>query len=253
LRFVMVHGGFHGAWCWERVIPELERLGHEAVAVDLPGHGERRHDAAPTTFKGRTGAILEVLERGDVLVGHSGGGFDITHAADAVPYMIAHVCYVAAGLPREGRTWPEAMAMRADGTMGDFDAADLLGHLTFQEDGAMSVATVESAQEKFFHDCDDETVQWAFERLCPERGGETSSTPVSVANFWAADLPRSFIVCLQDRAQERWSADLVAQRLGVKQLAIDTSHSPFLSRPRELAELLVHATTTTPNGPLDPG
>jgi hypothetical protein len=45
----------------------------------------------------------------------------------------------------------------------------------------------------------------------------------------------------------------VAQRLGVEQLAIDTSHSPFLSRPRELAELLVHATTTTPIGPLDPG
>lgn len=143
--------------------------------------------------------------------------------------------------------------MRADGTMGDFDAAGLLSHLRFHDDGAMSFATVEGAREKFFHDCDEETVQWAFERLCPERGGATSSTPVLLAAFWAADLPRSFIVCLQDRAQERWNADLVAQRLGVEQLAIDTSHSPFLSRPRELAELFVHATTTSPIGPLDPG
>ena len=183
----MVHGGFHGAWCWERVIAELERLGHEAVAVDLPGRGEGRHETAPTTFKGRTGAVLEVVQPGDILVGHSDGGFDITHAADAVPNMIAHVCYLAAGLPRERRTWPEAMAIRADGTMGDFDAADLLGHLRFQEDGAMSGATVEGAREKFFHDCDDETVQWAFERLCPERGDETSSTPVSVAALYAID------------------------------------------------------------------
>jgi pimeloyl-ACP methyl ester carboxylesterase len=253
MRFVLVHGGFHGAWCWDRVVPELERLGHEAVAVDLPGHGRRQHETAPTTFEGRTGAVLDVVQRGDVLVGHSGGGFDITHAANAAPEDISHVCYLAAGLPREGRTWPEAMAMQADGTMGDFDAAGLVSLLKFGEDGAMTVATAEGAREKFYNDCDDETVEWAFERLCPERGGETSSTPVSVAGFWAADLPRSFIVCLQDRAQERSFADLVTQRLGVEQLAIEASHSPFLSRPRELAELFVHATTTTPIGPLDPG
>ena len=50
----------------------------------------------------------------------------------------------------------------------------------------------------------------------------------------------------------QWLADTVTRRLGVEQLTIDTSHSPFLSRPRELAELLVHATTTTPIGPLVP-
>ncbi len=253
VRFVLVHGGFHGAWCWERVIPELRRLGHAAVAVDLPGHGERRHETAPTTFEGRTRAIVEVAQPGDVLVGHSGGGFDITHAADAVPGLISHLCYLAAGLPREGRTWPEAMAMRADGTIGDFDAAGLLGHLTFHEDGSMSVASAQAAREKFFHDCDDDTVQRAFERLCAERGGETSATPVSLPSFWAAGLPRSFIRCRQDRAQPRWNADLVAERLGVSRLEIDSSHSPFLSRPRELAQLLVDATTTTPIGPLNPG
>jgi pimeloyl-ACP methyl ester carboxylesterase len=253
MRFVLVHGGFHGAWCWDRTVPALRRLGHDAVAVDLPGHGARRHEEAPTTFETRTAAIVEVVQPGDVLVGHSGGGFDITHAADAVPELISHVCYLAAGLPREGRTWPEAMALRADGTMGDFDAAGLLGCLTFHEDGSMTVTSPDAARDKFFNDCDDETVRWAFERLCAERGGKTSSTPASLPRFWAADLPRSFIRCLQDRAQERWNADLVAERLGVQPLEIDSSHSPFLSRPSELAELLVHATTTTPIGPLDPG
>jgi pimeloyl-ACP methyl ester carboxylesterase len=253
MRFVLVHGGFHGAWCWSRVIPELQRIGHEAVAVDLPGHGERSGEGAPTTFEGRVGAIVGVVRPGDVLVGHSGGGFDITHAADAVPDLISHVCYLAAGLPREGRTWPEAMALRADGTMADFDAAGLLGFLSFHEDGSMTVKSADAAREKFFHDCDEQTVQWAFERLCAERGGETSSTPVHLPNFWAADLPRSFIRCRQDRAQERWYADLVAERLGVASLEIDSSHSPFLSRPSELAELLVRATTTTPSRSLDPG
>ena len=64
---------------------ELARLGHDAVAVDLPGHGERRDETEPTTFANRRAAILDVLQPGDVLVGHSGGGFDITSAADAAP------------------------------------------------------------------------------------------------------------------------------------------------------------------------
>ena len=94
--------------------------------------------------------------------------------------------------------------------------------------------------------------RWAFERLGPERFGDTTVTPVSVPAFWAADLPRSFIRCLQDQSMPRSLADTVTRRLGVQQLTIDTSHSPFLSRPRELAELLVHATTTKPTGSLVP-
>ena len=109
-------------------------------------------------------------------------------------------------------------------------------------------------QDQFLEvvDRDEATARWAFERLDPERFGDTTVTPVSVARFWDADLPRSFIVCEQDRSMPRWLADTVARRLGVEQLSIDSSHSPFLSRPRELAELLVHATTTEPTGPLTP-
>jgi pimeloyl-ACP methyl ester carboxylesterase len=252
MRFLLVHGGFHGAWCWERTIVELNGLGHEAVAVDLPGHGERRNETEPTTFAGRVESILAAVSKGDVLVGHSGGGFDITSVANEAPDLVGHLVYLAAGLPREGRTWPEAMAMRADGSLGDFDVAGMLQHLKIDDDGAMSFSSVEGVRELFFHDCDDATVKWAFERLCPERAGETSTIAVSLPGFWSAELPRSYIRCLQDRAKPRWLSDLVAERLGVAPLTIDTSHSPFLSRPGELARLLVHATTTTPVGPLRP-
>ena len=61
---------------------------------------------------------------GDVLVGHSGGGFDTTMAADAAPELVPHMTYLAAALPRCQRgAWPEAMAMQADGSIGDFDVA----------------------------------------------------------------------------------------------------------------------------------
>jgi pimeloyl-ACP methyl ester carboxylesterase len=190
-----------------------------------------------------------------VLVGHSGGGFDATLAADAAPEKVRHIAYLAAALPREGRTYPEAMAMRDDSELDegfDADVGEMLTYLHFDEAGAMTFADFEGAWKYFYHDCDEATARWAFDRLGPERFGDTTVTPVSVPAFWAADLPRSFIVCEQDRSMPRWLADTVARRLGVEQLSIDTSHSPFLSQPRELAELLVHATTTKPVGPLIP-
>lgn len=251
MRFVFVHGGFHAAWCWTHTIAELEKLGHQAVAVDVPGHGARLYEEA--TLANRCGAIVAALRPRDVLVGHSGGGLDATLAANAAPELVRHIIYLAAALPREGRTYPEALAMRnrEDGQF-DSDVGQMLGYLHFSDDGAMTLADFKGAWEYFYHDCDRPTAQWAFEQLGPERFGENATKPVSVPRFWAADLPRSFILCLQDRAQPRWLADTVAHRLGVEQLSIDTSHSPFLSRPRELAELLVHATSTKPIGPLIP-
>lgn len=254
MRFVFVHGGFHAAWCWERTIAALARLGHDAVAVDLPGHGARVDEES--TLANRRAAIVDAMRAGDVLVGHSGGGFDATLAADAAPELVSHIVYLAAALPREGRTYPEAMAMRsAEDQLGggfDGDVGEMLGYLRFNDDGAMTFADFEGARRYFYHDCDEATARWAFERLGPERFGDTTVTPVSVPRFWEADLPRSFIRCLQDRSMPQWLADTVTQRLGVEQLTIDTSHSPFLSRPRELADLLVHATTTTPVAALTP-
>jgi pimeloyl-ACP methyl ester carboxylesterase len=249
---VLIHGGFHGAWCWNRTIPELERLGQEAIAIDLPGHGERRHDES--TFASRLGAMLEVIQPGDVLVGHSGGGFDITRAFDAAPDRVAHLVYLAAALPLEGRSQSDAITHRSDEqvshTQAMDDATGMIKYLRFEDDGSMVFADFQGAWDLFYNDCDEDTARWAFERLTPARTTEVATTPVSVPGFWDAQPPRSFIRCLQDNAQPQWLADRTTKRLGVEALTIDASHSPFLSQPHKLAELLVQATTTTPSGPL---
>ena len=75
---------------------------------------------------------------------------------------------------------------------------------------------------------------------------------IQLRNFWKADLPRSYILCGQDRAAPRSLTDRVIERLGVAPLEIDASHSPFLSQPRATAKLLVAAAATKPVGPLKP-
>jgi pimeloyl-ACP methyl ester carboxylesterase len=254
MRFVLIHGGFHGAWCWERTIPELERLGHEALAIDLPGHGERRHDRS--TLADRRDAIVEVLQEGDVLVGHSGGGFDCTLAADARPELIRHIVYLAAGLPIEGRPLVEATGGATKADSGGGEIARLSSTmppsaLRPTDDGRLEWVDKEAGRAIFYHDCDDATVDWAVSKLSPAPPGILVE-PINLTRFWSADLPRSYILCLDDRAKPFASSMNVARRLGVVPLPIEGSHSPFLSRPVELAALLVQATTTRPVASLEP-
>jgi pimeloyl-ACP methyl ester carboxylesterase len=84
-HFVLVHGSWHGAWCWEKVTPLLEAAGHVAVAVDLPGHGEDRTPPGDVTLSDYTDRICDVVAAQSgpvVLVGHSMGGGAITQAAE---------------------------------------------------------------------------------------------------------------------------------------------------------------------------
>ncbi len=256
MRFILIHGGFHGAWCWDRVVPELEKLGHQAIALDLPGHGERATER-PANFRGRIQPILDVLEEGDVLVGHSGGGYDISVAASYAPGKVGHMIFLAAGLPIEGKSVVEATggATEADGTgkaratkLMD-DSTGMLRHIRPLPDGTMEWHSLEGAREFFAHDCDDATVEWAFSKLSPGIS-PFPEEKLHLPAFWEAQLPRSYIRCLQDRSKPLAMSMEVIRRLGVEPLTIDASHSPFLSKPAELAALLVKAAGTKPAGPL---
>jgi pimeloyl-ACP methyl ester carboxylesterase len=254
MRFVLIHGGFHGAWCWEKVIPELKALGHEAIAIDLPGHASRRDEVV--TLATRTQAIVQVLQPGDVLVGHSGGGYDITLAADAAPEKVGHLIYLAAALPIEGRPLIEASGGRPASDVDEggktqlmSDETGMMRFIRLTPEGSMECCDFEATRDFFYHDCTEADARWAFDQLTPAPVGFIQET-VHLPNFWRADLPRSYIVCSQDRAAPLSISDTVTRRLGVEALEIDASHSPFLSKPRETAGLFVAATARKTTGPL---
>ena len=258
MRFILIHGGFHGAWCWDRVVPELQALGHEAVALDLPGHGERAAER-PANYKGRIQPILDALRGDDVLVGHSGGGYDMCVAANYAPGKIRHMVHLAAGPPIEGKSVVEATGgATEEDSSGDTRATQLMddstGMLRFIKplpDGTMEWTSLEGAREFFYHDCDNATVAWAFSKLSPGIS-PFPEEKLYLGDFWQAQIPRSFILCEQDRAMPRSMSEDVIRRLGVKELTIDASHSPFLSKPAELAALLVRAAGARPIGPVLP-
>lgn len=108
--FVLVHGAWHGAWCWRHVLPGLWAAGHRAFAVDLTGLGARRHlYRRETGLADHVADVVATLEAEElqraVLVGHSYGGMVITGAADRCGDRLAALVYVDAVVPRSGESW----------------------------------------------------------------------------------------------------------------------------------------------------
>jgi pimeloyl-ACP methyl ester carboxylesterase len=92
-RFVLVHGAFGGAWCWEAAVGPLEAAGHSVEAIDLPGSGDDPTPPEQVTLDGYAARVCEVLAKGEpaVLVGRSMGGVAVTEAALRCPDRITEV------------------------------------------------------------------------------------------------------------------------------------------------------------------
>ncbi|MHB8661625.1 MAG: alpha/beta fold hydrolase [Acidimicrobiales bacterium] len=230
---VLVHGAWHGAWCWERVAAALANVGVPTLAVDLPGHGA---DPGPLTdLHGDAERVRQVLDAVDgpvVLVGHSYGGVVITEAGDH--RGVSHLVYLCA-LALDGHETAGTAA-------SDEAAAERISHAGRPALGAGMVAdgegnaTLEAAVATacLYNDCDDDTVAWATARLGPQPLITFQQTPHNVA--WRVK-PSTYVICAHDMAIHPDLQRLLAKRCTTS-IEWPTGHSPFLSRPEIVADLL---------------
>jgi pimeloyl-ACP methyl ester carboxylesterase len=225
MRFVLIHGAMHGGWCWKYVLDELAALGVAAIAPDLPGHGARADERA--TLDGYRDALLEVLEPDDVLVGHSLGGSFICLAADAAPDKVRRLIYIAALVPEEDRSLAEVLPFVGD--VKEFELTPDSYRLT----------DADAARAVFYNDCTAEQVNWAYSQVRPQ-SLQPLLTPIRLARFWDLDIPRDYILCLNDRTGLLTVAEDQLSRLRPTTIhPVWASHFPLLSRPKELARQLV--------------
>jgi pimeloyl-ACP methyl ester carboxylesterase len=106
--FVLVHGAWHGSWCWKRVRSALQKLGHEVFTPTLTGIGERSHLLAPDIdLHTHTMDVLNLIEWEQlsdlVLCGHSYGGMVVTGVADQIPKRIRSLVYLDAFVPEDNQ------------------------------------------------------------------------------------------------------------------------------------------------------
>jgi pimeloyl-ACP methyl ester carboxylesterase len=238
-RFMLVHGAFHGAWCWEPLIAELSAAGHTAHALDLPGSGDDPTPVEQVTLDAYAERICERLaeQREPVtLVGHSMGGVAITQAAARSPERIARLVYVAAFLPADGQSLVD-LASLPEGA-GDGVQANMV------VDGEPPVATMPqaAARDVFYAECAPDHATWALGRL---RGQPVVPfvTPVALGDGDGARPAPGYVVAARDRAIPPALQRRMAGEGGAGDVVeIDTDHSPFLSRTGELAVVLERLT-----------
>lgn len=229
---VLVHGAFHGAWCWDRVVPLLEARGVPVVAVDLPGHGD--DDGPPGDLYAHADALRAVLEElagPVVVVGHSYGGAVISDGAAGVP-SVAHLVYLAAVVADEGETMTTIDVGGPSLGLGA-DVSEVPAAMQVDADGFL-VIDPDLAVGAFYADCASEDVERALARLSPQNPA-TFAQPLRSA-AWRT-IASTYVVCTEDRAVSVPFQRALATRT-TNRVEMPTSHSPFYSAPEALADLL---------------
>jgi pimeloyl-ACP methyl ester carboxylesterase len=231
--FLLVHGGCHGAWCWTKLIPELRARGHDALAIDLPGHGEDLTPPERVTFEDYVSAIIAALERlgeAPVLLGHSLAGVMISAVAERVPERLKRLVYLAAHLPKDGDSM---MSLE-----GRNPRPAVTRHLQLVHNGAANVVAPDKVRELYYADCSDEDVAGATARLRPEPTAPLGSVLRLTAGRFGR-VPRVFVTTEHDRAIPLvFQRQMIAGSPPTPTRGLRSSHSPFLSMPRLLAGVL---------------
>jgi Alpha/beta hydrolase family len=225
--FGLVHGAGHGAWCWERLGPILEALGHRVFAMDLPCED-------PAAGAARYAEVVDLVippANDLVLVGHSLAGLTIPLVAARRP--VWRLVFLCALIPEFGRSLADQVV--ADPELYGPALRSHPGRV-IGPDGIVSFRDEAAARDVFFHDCTPEDVRWAFARLRPQAAApRREPCPLSA---WPTG-ERAYILCREDRAiSPAWSRRAARERLSVEPIELDGSHSPFVSRPSILAGVL---------------
>ncbi|MEM1434239.1 MAG: alpha/beta fold hydrolase [Pseudomonadota bacterium] len=229
-RLLLVHGAFHGAWCWHRLQPLLAARGHSVAALDLPGNGIDRTPVAEVTFAACVERIADAAagEVPTVLIGHSMAGQLIGEVAERWPERVRQLIFLAAFVPEAGRSLSDLAA--------DTEPTDFSRGLTFR-DGALQLAP-DAVVPAFLADCDESARALALSCLVPQAPQPLSgSAGVSAAGF--GRVPKAYVACQQDRCIAVTDQRRMAAAADIEFVAeLPCGHSPFFAIPEALAEAI---------------
>jgi pimeloyl-ACP methyl ester carboxylesterase len=230
--YMLVHGAWHGGWCWRRVADRLLSAGHRVFTPTQTGLGERKHllsaDITPETF---THDILNVIEAEDLedvfLVGHSFAGRSVSGVADRAPQRLRRLVYLDAGLPESGKSSfdlmaPEVRAARIEA------ARKSSGGLTIPPPPAAAFGVTDAAD-----------AAWVERHLTPHPTA-TYAMPMVLNHPLGNGVPATYIRCTKSAySNTAKSVEYAKSRSDWQYLEIRAGHDAMVSAPAELTEMLL--------------
>jgi pimeloyl-ACP methyl ester carboxylesterase len=239
-NFVLVHGAWHGAWCWRRVVDALQAQGHRAHAVTLTGVGDRVHLMSSlitleTHIADVANAVVAEEMEQVVLVAHSYAGMLGTAIADRMPQRLRHLVYVDAVVPRPGESWSSTHASAT--REARLAAAQASPDYSFP------------APDPAVFGLADEDHAWV-KRRQTAHPGHTYQAPLQFDPQRVASVPRTFVDCLKPRLG---TIDSIRPRVrdpkfwdgawagggGMRIVELQTGHDPMISAPADLTRILL--------------
>lgn len=237
-NFVLVHGAWHGGWCWRRVMEVLQKDGHRVHAVTLTGLGERAHLLSPAiTLDTHIDDVMNLIEAEElsdvVLAVHSYAGMIGTAVADRLGQRLKHLVYVDAVVPKPGESWSSTQSSATQ--QQRLAAAQASTQFSFPPPDPEVFGLMDADRE------------WVKRRQTPHPGN-TYQAPLQFDVQRVAAVPRTFINCTQPAL-----ATIEPTRLRVKDpkfwdgawlpnarvVELKTGHDPMVSEPEALARILV--------------
>ncbi len=232
--FILIHGAWHGGWCWERLTPLLTAAGHTVLAPDLPGMGTDTRQLGSDPLGEWVDFVVDLAAGAEgrvILVGHSRGGLVISEAAERIPDRVDSLVYLTAFLLEPGQSLADVAARHPE--VGPGPA------IRPAEDPSRLVVDLDLAAPIFYGRCTQDDALAAARRLVPEPvAALTRPLKISAERF--GRVRRAYIEASQDQAislemqremQAAWPCEPV--------IALESDHSPFYSAAPELARALL--------------
>lgn len=234
-NILFIHGAWGGAWEFQEFTDGLNRRGHHAIAIDLPGHGRNQRPISEVTMDAYVKHVIEAtnaFEGTIVLIGHSLAGSIVSQVAERIPEKIERLIYVAATLPQSGES--------VLGLMEGDKAGQLLPRLIFSEDGSIATLAPGDVEELLLHDVDEpERRKRLIPRFDIEQATEPFAFQASLTEERFGSVPKVYLRASDDKIispilQEKMISNWEVERV----FTLESGHFPMISLPETFLELI---------------
>lgn len=242
-HILFIHGAWGGAWEFQEVLENLSERGHQARAIDLPGHGKNEAPISEVTMEAYVDRVIEearAIAEPIVLVGHSMAGAIISQVAERIPNQIERLVYVAAALPRNGETVLGMMQSDEDG--------QLLSKIEFSEDQSFATLKAEDVESLLLHDVREAgqvanfTPKFGINQATEPFMGAAELTEAAFGSvpkvYLRASLDKVLSPALQDRMISGWEVERV--------FTLDSGHFSMMSQPEPFLKVISEAIEESP-------
>ncbi len=234
--FVLIHGAWHGGWCWAAVANQLDREGDRGYTVDLPGNFAHPCDRGQVTLDDYVDCVVRFIEerklRNVVLTGHSMAGLVMPGVAVRIPDRIKRVVFVSAIVAEDGKP-----AFGSDDPA--FGPAAALANS--RDDKSIPVeAIAEQFRQFFIQDASRELQDYVISCLCPQPV-RPFLEPVRMNDFHASGIPQSYLVCENDIAPAGtapWHLSYLSRLKNPSIRSVQSGHEVMFTKPVECAKVL---------------